>query len=60
MLLGILSDTHGNVEAIQEAANRFLAAKVHQVLHLGDDYLDLLFFEAAKLKDFGRSGALLS
>ena len=50
MLLGILSDTHGNVEAIQEVARRFLAAKVNQVLHLGDDYLDVLFLEAVKLK----------
>jgi uncharacterized protein len=50
MLLGILSDSHGNVESIQKVVNRFLAAKVHQVLHLGDDYLDILFFEAANLK----------
>jgi uncharacterized protein len=50
MLLGILSDTHGNVEAIQEVASRFVAARVNQVLHLGDDYLDILFLEAANLK----------
>ncbi len=49
MVLGILSDTHGNVEAIQEVIRRFLAAKVDLVLHLGDDYLDMLFFEAANL-----------
>ncbi|HSO71096.1 MAG TPA: metallophosphoesterase family protein, partial [Thermodesulfobacteriota bacterium] len=49
MVLGILSDTHGNVEAIQEVIRRFLAAKVDLVLHLGDDYLDILFFEAANL-----------
>jgi uncharacterized protein len=50
MLLGILSDSHGNLEAIQKVADCFLAAKVQQVLHLGDDYLDILFFEAANLK----------
>jgi uncharacterized protein len=50
MLLGILSDSHGNVEAIQEVASRFLAAKVNQVFHLGDDYLDVLFLEAVNLK----------
>ncbi len=50
MLLGILSDTHGNIEAIQEAASHFLAAKVDLVLHLGDDYLDILFLEAVNLK----------
>jgi putative phosphoesterase len=49
MVLGILSDTHGNVEAIQKVTRRFLAAKVDLVLHLGDDYLDMLFFEAADL-----------
>ena len=49
MLLGILSDTHGNVEAIQDVTRLFLAAKVDLVLHLGDDYLDMLFFEAANL-----------
>lgn len=49
MLLGILSDTHGNVEAIQDVTCHFLAAKVDQVLHLGDDYQDILFFEASNL-----------
>jgi len=50
MLLGIVSDTHGNVEAIQAVADRFLAVQVDQVLHLGDDYLDILFLEAVNLK----------
>ena len=50
MLLGVLSDSHGNAEAIQEVAHRFIKAKVNLVLHLGDDYLDMLFFEAANLK----------
>lgn len=50
MLLGIVSDTHGNVEAIQAVADRFLVAQVDQVLHLGDDYLDILFLEAENLK----------
>jgi hypothetical protein len=45
-----VSDTHGNVEAIQDVTYHFLAARVDQVLHLGDDYLDILFFEAANLK----------
>lgn len=50
MLLGVVSDTHGNVPAIQAVADRFRRAAVDQVLHLGDDYLDILFFEAAHLK----------
>jgi uncharacterized protein len=50
MLLGIVSDTHGNVEAIRQVIQHFVTAGVDLVLHLGDDYLDLLFFEAADLK----------
>jgi putative phosphoesterase len=50
MLLGIVSDTHGNVEAIRQVIQRFVTLRVDLVLHLGDDYLDLLFFEAADLK----------
>jgi putative phosphoesterase len=50
MLLGIVSDTHGNIEAIQEVIRHFMASAVDLVLHLGDDYLDMLFFEAAHLK----------
>lgn len=50
MLLGIVSDTHANVEAIQAVTGHFQAARVDLVLHLGDDYLDSLFFEAANLQ----------
>jgi putative phosphoesterase len=50
MLLGIVSDTHGNIEAIQKVIRHFMAFAVDLVLHLGDDYLDMLFFEAAHLK----------
>ena len=50
MLLGVLSDSHGNVEALQDVADHFMKAGVDLVLHLGDDYLDILFFEAANLK----------
>ncbi len=50
MLLGIVSDTHGNVAAIQAVAELFQGARVDQVLHLGDDYQDILFLEATGLK----------
>ena len=59
MLLGIISDTHGNVEAIQEVATVW-RHQVDQVLHLGDDYLDILFLEAADLQGSGGSGPILS
>ncbi|MBM4289750.1 MAG: YfcE family phosphodiesterase [Deltaproteobacteria bacterium] len=56
MLLGIVSDTHANLAAIQEVGRCFQAAAVDQVLHLGDDYLDTLFFEAVQLKVLGVPG----
>lgn len=49
MLLGVLSDSHGNNQALQEVAELFSAAGIDLVLHLGDDYLDTIFFEAAGL-----------
>ncbi len=60
MLVGIVSDTHGNVDAIQEVIRRFMASGVILVLHLGDDYLDMLFFEAAEMKILGVPGLYCS
>ncbi len=60
MLLGVLSDTHGNVEAIQDVTDRFMKADVDLVLHLGDDYLDMFIFGGRQIKSFGSSGIILS
>ncbi len=40
MLIGVISDTHGNLKAIQEVSQRLRAAGVELVIHLGDDYRD--------------------
>lgn len=41
MLVGIVSDSHGNVDAVRQAAARFQAAGVDYAIHLGDDYSDI-------------------
>lgn len=46
MLLGVISDTHGNLAAIQEACRQLRQAKVDLVFHLGDDYRDIDWFVA--------------
>lgn len=50
MLIGIVSDTHGNLEAVRRVAYRFLEAGVDQVIHLGDDYADIGELSAAGLQ----------
>ena len=46
MLLGVLSDTHGHLKAIQEVSRQLREAGVELVVHLGDDYRDLEWFRA--------------
>jgi len=45
MLLGLISDSHGDGAAIQQAAAAFRQARVDIILHLGDDYEDILFLQ---------------
>jgi putative phosphoesterase len=48
MILGVISDTHGNVRLMHQAADLLfqkLAAEV--IIHLGDDYADALLLEMA-------------
>jgi putative phosphoesterase len=48
MILGVMSDTHGNVRLMHQAADllsRKFAAEV--IIHLGDDYADALQLEMA-------------
>lgn len=40
MLLGVVSDTHGNLKGIQELCRQLRQAGVTLVFHLGDDYRD--------------------
>lgn len=52
MLIGIISDTHDNVEAIEEAVKIFKQKKVDLVLHLGDIVapLTIRYFEGLNIK----------
>lgn len=50
MLVGVVSDTHGNQESMALAAKRLKALGVSVVLHLGDDYKDVSFLEEAGLE----------
>jgi uncharacterized protein len=50
MLIGIVSDTHGNLEAVSRVAASFLEAGVDKVIHLGDDYTDIRELTAVGLQ----------
>ncbi len=50
MLVGVLSDTHGQLPAIQEVSRQLKEAGVELVLHLGDDYQDVEWFLAEGFK----------
>lgn len=45
MLLGLVSDSHGEGAAILAVAGIFRREQVDKILHLGDDYEDILFFQ---------------
>lgn len=45
MLLGLISDSHGDGAAIQAVAAIFRREQVDKILHLGDDYEDILFLQ---------------
>ncbi|MBM4285557.1 MAG: metallophosphoesterase family protein [Deltaproteobacteria bacterium] len=47
MLVGVVSDTHGNLDGLRRVAARFKSRGIHTVVHLGDDYLDLAILEQA-------------
>jgi len=40
MLVGVVSDSHGNRKGLRQLAQRLKGLKVATVLHLGDDYRD--------------------
>lgn len=50
MLLGLMSDSHGDGAAIQAVAAIFRKEQVDKILHLGDDYEDLIFFQDEPLE----------
>ena len=40
MKIGVMSDSHGNIEYVRQAAEYMMEAEVEYIVHLGDDYYD--------------------
>ena len=40
MKIGIMSDSHGNIEYVRQAAEYMMEAEAEYIIHLGDDYYD--------------------
>jgi len=38
--IGVMGDSHGNIEYVRQAAEYFMEAEVEYIIHLGDDYYD--------------------
>jgi putative phosphoesterase len=57
MVIGVVSDTHGNQEGMARLAERLKALKIKVLLHLGDDYRDVAVFEQAGFKVLAVPGA---
>ena len=56
MLVGVVSDTHGNREGMLLLAERLGLLGVQTLLHLGDDYRDFATLAQAGLEVFGVPG----
>jgi putative phosphoesterase len=56
MIVGVVSDTHGNREGMLLLAERLKSLGVQTVLHLGDDYQDLATLTRAGLEVLGVPG----
>lgn len=56
MLVGVVSDTHGNREGMLLLAERLRSLGVQTLLHLGDDYRDLDTLSQAGLRVIGVPG----
>jgi putative phosphoesterase len=56
MIVGVVSDTHGNREGMLLLAERLRSKGVRTLLHLGDDYQDLATLAQAGLEVFGVPG----
>lgn len=56
MLVGVVSDTHGNIQGMRHLAEVFKAKGVSTLLHVGDDYRDLETLSQAGFKVIGVPG----
>jgi len=57
MLVGVVSDSHGNQEGLRRLAKRLQGLEVAMVLHLGDDYRDRLVLEGEGFQVLAVPGA---
>jgi putative phosphoesterase len=57
MLVGVVSDSHGNRKGLRRLAKRLQGLKVSTVLHLGDDYRDLAVLAGEGLEVLAVPGA---
>jgi uncharacterized protein len=56
MVVGVVSDTHGNVQGMRRLADKLKARGVSTVLHVGDDYRDLNTLQEMGLEVMGVPG----
>jgi putative phosphoesterase len=56
MLVGVVSDTHGNVQGMRRLAEVLKAKGVSTLLHVGDDYRDLKTLAQTGLEVIGVPG----
>ncbi|MFC2063367.1 metallophosphoesterase family protein, partial [Chloroflexota bacterium] len=40
MKIGVMSDSHGNIDYVRQAAEYMMDAEIDGIIHLGDDYQD--------------------
>ena len=57
MVVGVVSDSHGNLEGLRRLAKRLRGLKVTTVLHLGDDYRDRTVLEGEGFQVLAVPGA---
>jgi len=56
MVVGVVSDTHGNIQGMRRLAEVLKAKGVSTLLHVGDDYRDLKTLAQAGLEVIGVPG----
>jgi len=56
MIVGVVSDTHGNREGMVLLAERLKSLGIETLLHLGDDYRDLIILAQSGLEVLGVPG----
>ena len=50
MRVGVVSDSHGNLGYLEQAAKKLIKEEAELVIHLGDDYDDTQAMEKFPLK----------